>query len=205
MEGRHVGGQWLPIDTIAGELNMSRQPVMDAVKRLSSEGFIEIVPQVGSRVRECSELEIRDFYRMFESCEGLIAELAAARATPADIRQLRWVSQQIKELFLLPELDEERGRRYRVLNRMLHGEIRRITRSPVMAEVVEMLGDRSDFYIAGASEPVFGEGLISAHAEHERLIEAIASNDEVLARAMMEAHIRGTARRLIKRLVHPES
>jgi DNA-binding GntR family transcriptional regulator len=73
-------------------------------------------------------------------------------------------------------------------------------RSPSLAEIVESLGDRSDFYIAGAPRPVFSPGLIEAHAEHERVIDAIASGDERLARATMEAHIRATERRLMQRL-----
>ncbi len=200
MEGRYVGGDWLPIETVASELGMSRQPVMDAIKRLSSEGFIEIVPQVGSRVRQYDQSEIGDFYQLFAGCEGLVAELAASRATPSDITRLRLLSRQISELFSLASDEEEQNRLYRVLNRQLHAELRRITRSPAMTELVEMLGDRSDFYIAGASEPVFSTGLVDAHAEHERLIDAIAAGDEKLARAMMEAHIRGTARRLAQRL-----
>lgn len=200
MEGRYVGGDWLPIETVASELDMSRQPVMDAIKRLSSEGFIDIVPQVGSRVRRYDRSEIQDFYQLFASCEGLVAELAASRAAPTDITQLRLLSRQISELFTLTSSEEEQNRLYRMLNRQLHTELRRITRSPAMTELVEMLGDRSDFYIAGASEPVFSHGLVEAHAEHERLIDAIAAGDEKLARAMMEAHIRGTARRLAQRL-----
>lgn len=200
MEGRHVSGEWLPIETIASELGMSRQPVMDAIKRLSSEGFIEIVPQVGSRVRRYDANEISDFYQLFANCEGLVAELAAARATPTDITRLRLLSHQISELFKLPGDEAEQNRLYRVLNRQLHAELRRITGSPAMCELVEMLGDRSDFYIAGASEPVFSAGLVEAHSEHERLIHAIEAGDEKLARAMMEAHIRGTARRLAQRL-----
>jgi DNA-binding GntR family transcriptional regulator len=42
---------WFPIDKIAGTLKTSRQPVMDALRRLSTEGFVDIVPQVGCRPR----------------------------------------------------------------------------------------------------------------------------------------------------------
>lgn len=201
MDGRYPEGDWIPVEVIADELGISRQPVMDAIKRLSSEGFIEIVPQVGSRVRKYSEGEIRDFYQLFASSEALTAELAAQRATPSDITHLRLISQQISELFRLSAEDKERGRLYRVLNRRLHAEIRRVMRSPSLAEIVESLGDRSDFYIAGAPRPVFSPGLIDAHAEHERVIDAIASGDERLARATMEAHIRATERRLMQRLI----
>jgi DNA-binding GntR family transcriptional regulator len=200
LEGRHRTDEWVPIDEIAAELGVSRQPVMDAMKRLSSEGFIDIVPQVGSRVRRHSRGEIRDFYRFFAAAEALVAELAATRASPSDIMHLRLISAQISGLFKLATEDTERGRLYRSLNRRLHGEMRRMIRSPTLAEIVESLGDRSDFYIAGAREPVFSPGLVEAHAEHEEIIEAIAAGKPDRARRAMDAHIRSTERRLARRL-----
>ncbi|MBL4837927.1 MAG: GntR family transcriptional regulator [Kordiimonadaceae bacterium] len=52
----------IPIEKIAKELGVSRQPVMDAIKRLSAEGFIEIIPQVGSRLRQYSSRDVLDFF-----------------------------------------------------------------------------------------------------------------------------------------------
>ncbi len=200
MEGRHIIGDLIPVEEIAAQLSISRQPVMDALKRLSIEGFIDIVPQVGSRVRQHGKTEIQDFYRLFALGEGLIAELAAVRAKPTDITQLRLISKQISDLLAMATDDEERGRLYRVVNRRLHGELRRIIGSPSLTEIVESMGDRSDFYIAGARIPVFSPGLDDAHREHEQIINAIAANDPRGAHAAMEAHIHATASRLMQRL-----
>ncbi len=82
----------------------------------------------------------------------------------------------------------------------MHGELRDMIQSPMLAEIVEGMGDMSDFFIAGAPKPVFSRGLVEAHAEHERIIDAIAHKDDKLAHAAMEAHIRGTERRLMMRL-----
>ncbi len=200
LEGIYRPGSWVPVDEIATKIGTSRQPVMDAMKRLANEGFIEIVPQVGSRVRQHTPAEIKDFYALFRAGESLIAELAACRATPSEITRLRLISGQIKELLHLPAQGGERGELYRTLNRELHGLLREIIRSPTLAEIVEGMGDISDFLIAGVQEPVFSPGLVDAHAEHERVLEAIALKDPRLAHAAMEAHIRGTERRLLTRL-----
>jgi DNA-binding GntR family transcriptional regulator len=200
MEGRHTVGELIPVEEIAAELSTSRQPVMDALKRLSIEGFVDIVPQVGSRVRHHSKSEIQDFYRLFATGEGLIAELAAVRVKPQDIVQLRLISKQISNLLAMSMDDNECGRLYRVLNRRLHGEMRRIIGSPTLTEIVDSMGDRSDFFIAGAHAPVFSPGLDDAHREHEQIINAIASGDPRGAHAAMEAHIHATAARLMQRL-----
>jgi DNA-binding GntR family transcriptional regulator len=205
LEGDHRPGDWLPIDEIAANLKISRQPVMDAIRRLAAEGFVDIVPQVGSRVRQSSEDEIRDFFRLFAAGEALIAELAATRASSSDVTNLRLLSNQIGELQNLKLDDAERGRLYRTMNRRLHSELRRIIQSPALAEIVEGLGDRSDFYIASASTPVFAPNLHQAHAEHEAVIKAIANSWPDLARQAMEEHIHATEGRLLHNIEPPKS
>ena len=192
---------WFPIDKIAGTLKTSRQPVMDALRRLSTEGFVDIVPQVGCRPRNPEISEIRDFYRLFAEGESIIAELAAERATSENILAFRLISSQISALAnQLGELANIADT-YRSLNRQLHSEIRRAARSPSLAEIVESLGDRSDFYIAFFRDKVFALNLKVAHAEHEEVIAAIVSGDPRKARSAMKKHIKATEKRLEENFV----
>jgi DNA-binding GntR family transcriptional regulator len=197
LEGRVVADSWLPIEEIASQLGASRQPVMDAMKRLVLEGFIEIVPQVGCRVRNPDAQEIDDFYRLFAAGEALIAELCAARADPSDVLSLQLISSQIGRLIQIAPGGTQQGENYRVLNRRLHAEMRRISRSKPLADVVESLGDRSDFYVALTNRSVFALNIELAHKEHEAIIEAISNGDVKRAREAMENHIFATERRVL--------
>lgn len=197
VEGRVGANEWLPIDKIAAELGSSRQPVLEAMKRLVLEGFVEIMPQVGCRVRNPDPQEIDDFYRLFAAGEALIAELCAARALPADILSLRLISSQIGALSALEDNSQAIGENYRVLNRRLHTEMRRVSRSKPLADVVESLGDRSDFYVALTNRSIFALNVEQAHREHEEIIAAIASGDEKGAREAMERHIFATEHRVL--------
>lgn len=188
--------QWFPIDDIAAQLDMSRQPVMDALRRLSIEGFVEIVPQVGCRPRRPEINEIRDFFRLFAEGEAIIAELAAERAEPNVILTMRLISAQIGALSDQPLDVGGAADLYRTLNRQLHAEMRRAAHSASVAEIVESLGDRSDFYIACFKDKVFAPNLKIAHAEHEEIIEAIAAHNGRKARAAMKKHITATEQRL---------
>jgi DNA-binding GntR family transcriptional regulator len=199
--GEVTRSEWFAIDSIAARLKTSRQPVMDALRRLSTEGFVEIVPQVGCRPRNPPISEIRDFYRLFAVGEAIIAELAAARASPENILSLRLISSQINALANQMGDMHNKADAYRSLNRQLHTEIRRAARSPSLAEIVESLGDRSDFYIAFFRDRVFALNLKVAHAEHERVIEAIVARDPRKARIAMKRHIRATEKRLEENFV----
>jgi DNA-binding GntR family transcriptional regulator len=200
LDGLVRGGERFSIDEIASTLTMSRQPVMDAMKRLAQDGFVEIVPQVGCRVKSSRVEEIDDFFQLFAAGEGLIAELAATRAQGDDVLKLKLISAQIGALCGLNDDVKVRGTAYRRLNRQFHAEMRRIARSPVAASIVESLGDRSDFYIAQAEQPVFGSHVAAAHAEHETIIAAIEAGDAKAARAACAGHIVAAEGRL---LTHP--
>jgi DNA-binding GntR family transcriptional regulator len=60
------------------EFGGSKQPVMEALRRLSGDGLIEILPQVGSRV--ATPRDVSDFDVMFGGFEGTIAGVAHCAA-----------------------------------------------------------------------------------------------------------------------------
>lgn len=198
LEGRSPVGSWLPIDDIAKQVQASRQPVLDAIKRLAMEGFVEIIPQVGCRVRQPEPQEIDDFFRLFAAGEALTAEMAAERASPSDVLGLQLISAQIGELLRQNKNSEQVSEQYRVLNRQLHSELRRVAKSKMMTDVVERLSDRSDFYVVVTSGSSFGMNIEQAHREHEELIDAISRRDVKGAGRAMKAHIFATERRVFE-------
>lgn len=195
-ESVYRGGDRLPIDEIAEACSVSRQPVLDCMKRLAVDGFVLIVPQVGCLVRKYETQEIQDFYRLLVDGEGLAAELATQRASREDLIVLRGISNQIGNLTTQSLSSVELARMYRVINRVFHSEIRRMAQSPSLTEVVERMGDRSDFFIAMSGRPFFGETLASAHAEHEELMLAMERRDSAGAAAAIREHIHATSLRL---------
>jgi GntR family transcriptional regulator, rspAB operon transcriptional repressor len=64
---------------IAEGYGVSRTPVREAFKRLAEDGFLEVVPQVGSFVARIDLRLVRDSHFVRETLECRIVELAAAR------------------------------------------------------------------------------------------------------------------------------
>ena len=77
LEGHYPAGTRLPTDDLRLELGVSKQPVMEALRRLSADGMIEIVPQVG-----CSGDRLRPRTRSRTSTSGSAASRAASPASP---------------------------------------------------------------------------------------------------------------------------
>jgi len=63
---------------IAEDYGVSRTPVREAFKKPSEDGFLEVVPQVGSFVARIDLRAVRDSHFIRETLECRIAELAAA-------------------------------------------------------------------------------------------------------------------------------
>src|SRR4051794_11119145 len=192
LEGRWPAGERLALGAFKSQLGVSKQPVMDALRRLESDGLVEIIPQVGCRVASYDPQEVGDFFTLFAAFEGAIAGVAAGRRTEADLTPLHDMHTRIGAL--CGEHDAEaRAHGYRVLNREFHGLIHRMARSNVVEEMSQRMWDLSDFLIntAGVPQPL-SNALDARHADHEAIYRALVDGDGSAARAEMERHILGT-------------
>lgn len=71
-------GASLSESRIAEDYGVSRTPVREAFKKLAEDGFLEVVPQVGSFVARIDLRAVRDSHFIRETLECRIVELAAA-------------------------------------------------------------------------------------------------------------------------------
>jgi DNA-binding GntR family transcriptional regulator len=192
LEGRYAAGERLSTEALRTEFGVSKQPVMEALRRLSGDGMIDILPQVGSRVATYDLREVEDFYLMFGGFEGSIAGIAATRRTEDELLELDLISQRIGKLRLEQDAGV-RARGYRVLNRRFHEAIHLMAHSRIMAETSRKMWDLSDFLIntTGVPQPL-SSALDERHDDHEEIREALHAGDQAAARASMERHIIGT-------------
>ncbi len=74
--------------SIATQLNISRTPVREAVKKLSDEHLVDVVAQSGTRAAKVDAREIEQAYLIRRTLEMEIAFQAASRMTDAHIEAL---------------------------------------------------------------------------------------------------------------------
>jgi DNA-binding GntR family transcriptional regulator len=189
LEGEYGPGQKLSVLDLTVELNCSRVPVMEALKRLASAGFVHIVPQVGCRVVTPQSAEVRDFFALFAAAEGTITAFAAARRTQAEVEGFKQLCNQIDDIARSAGKAGDRDPTYRRLNLMFHSFIHELARSPVTTNIAATMWDRSDFYIKLAFGSLyFSRPVREAHAA---IRAAIIDGDAQAARAAIAAHLVG--------------
>ncbi|NMH99543.1 GntR family transcriptional regulator [Pseudonocardia acidicola] len=192
LEGVYAAGERLQVEALKTQFQVSKQPVMEALRRLSGEGLVEIIPQVGCQVCSYPAQEVDDFFRLFGGVEGTIAEVAAARRTDAQLQRLVLVEDRIASLRAVTD-PERRSHGYRVHNREFHAVVHEMAGSEVMATTSRRMWDLSDFLINTTGIPTpLSEALDRRHADHQRIVEALRARHGAAARREMESHIAGT-------------
>lgn len=198
LEGPLEAGERIPVVELAARLGCSRVPVMEAVKRLASEGMLTVVPQVGCRVATPDPDEIHDFFTLFAAAEGAITRLAAERRTDADLKALTDACADVDRMLRGAGGPLARNPVYRRANLRFHGEIHRIARAPSASSIAASLWDRSDFYIKLAFGSLyFSRAVRDAHAAIRRAIE---KGDPAAAESAVEEHLRTVGARVARRL-----
>ena len=159
---------------------------MSALNRLSAEGFVHIVPQVGCEIINPSPDEIADFFKLFQRLEGLLGELAAERRTEDDIMELKLAHQR---LAMMEESSEASPERYLKLNQAFHRQLHLMAHSPILARKQKNNFNMIDFFIG---QTVGFDHLMSGGTtvgEHQDIVTAIEKKDANRARKESEDHI----------------
>ncbi len=87
-DGEYGSGQRISAEDLVTKLDASQQLVIDALKRLVTEGFIDIIPQVGVQVVVPERGDFIDFFHLQANVEGLCAGLVAEQADATEAAQL---------------------------------------------------------------------------------------------------------------------
>jgi DNA-binding GntR family transcriptional regulator len=82
-------GDWIDELKLAGDWQISRTPLREALKVLAAEGLVTLVPRQGCKVTELSEDDANELFPVMALLEGRCAHDAVLKATPADVKALR--------------------------------------------------------------------------------------------------------------------
>lgn len=180
LKGLLLGGGLNPGDQISSEgvgrrLSISRAPASDAIRRLTVEGLLEILPQVGCRVVRPVAAEVRDLYELFGATEGVIARLAAERRSAREADRFERQCAVLASPRGLPDDPDARFVELRQRNRRRYEMLHELARSPLSTAIGESFWDRSDFLIRVA----FGARDLPSFvkAGHAAFVAAVVKGD----------------------------
>lgn len=178
--GKLPRGTVLSAVQVSRQLRVSRTPVVEALRRLTSDGLLVAEPGRKARVAEFTPREIVEVYQMRQLLEGAAAELAALNLTDTQLAGLAEVADSLAE----PTVDWiERALAF---DCQLHDTIASASGRQRLAQDIA----RYRLLVRGLCRMSGSErNLRDALAEHQAIVDALAHRDPQGAKAAMEHHI----------------
>jgi DNA-binding GntR family transcriptional regulator len=89
---------------LSERFSVSRTPLREALKVLSSEGLVEILPNRGARVVTLTLTDIKHLFEVIGALESLAGRLACENISDAEICDLNAIHCQMQATFLRSDL-----------------------------------------------------------------------------------------------------
>ena len=186
-------GQRLVEKALCEELKISRTPLREALNRLSHEDLVVYQPHAGYRVASLTLAGFRNLIELRCIVEPPASALAASRATPAEIADMR----SLASLPYDPN-DDQGFVDYCRANARFHLSVVRAARNPLLENLVmstlDMYQRPTYLRIGRQMDPT------NPSAKHHAIVDAIEQRDAALARELMEKHLRGGGERILEAL-----
>jgi DNA-binding GntR family transcriptional regulator len=178
LTGRLTPGTKIDQNRLKERFGVSAIPLREAFKQLQAEGYVDIYPHRGVRVKPLCRDEIEDLYLVRAEVEALAARLALNNLSPQDLEELENLFDQMSRL-----TEARAYKRLVGLNRKFHYKIYQACGRRHLLEILDDLWNRSSRYRNLVT--VRPSRAMSAIEEHRRILEACISGDaDALAEAV---------------------
>jgi DNA-binding GntR family transcriptional regulator len=164
----------------------SRTPLREAIKILSSEGLVELLPNRGARVATLNATEIDDMVQVVAGLEAIAAELACQRATAGEIDN---IARQTEAMVTSWKRKDETA--YLTTNKAIHEAIMRASRNGALEAIYLSLSSRIQRMRYTAHKTP--EQWKRAMDEHLAMVVHLKARDGIRLAQVMKDHIRGKA------------
>jgi DNA-binding GntR family transcriptional regulator len=174
---------------LCARLGVSRFPVSEALGRLAAEGFVEVLPQRGTRV---ARIDLADCRQAMFIRRALEAEAIRAIVPRADAALLAALDKNLREQEAA--LGSDHGGRFHELDLELHELLLGFLGYERVKHAVEAARaslDRARLFMCTPTRQ------LSTFAEHQAILAAIKRRDPAAAVQAMESHLDAVMNELV--------
>lgn len=186
LSGALPPGSALRQEALAEELGVSRIPLREAMRFLSSEGLVDLQPHRGAFVSMLSTGEAQEFFDIRLRLEPWLLREAAPVIGEAELAQAEAV---------VARMDVAEASDWGRLNWQLHELLYRPAQRPAALAIVRALHEKSERYLR--FQVVNAPIRRQAHTEHMALIGLCRHGRAEQAQAALEQHIAEAAQQII--------
>ncbi len=193
--GEFKQGSKLSETRLAKQLDVSRGPLREAIRRLEGMNLIQHVPQQGARVVTLTKALILHIYEAREALESKVAAVAAERMSSQEIEELhRLLDVQTRHMRDHETAAVPAESDYAFHEQVIRGGKNRVIERALLLEIynlIKMFRYQNEFAQSSTS---------NALVEHRQVAYAIEQRDAMLAEVTMRQHIRRARERIERRM-----
>jgi len=190
-------GASLNVPELAERFEMSVTPVREAIRRLESEGLLEVVPRRGTFVRSFSVEDLIAGFEVAEAYEGMAAYLAAERVEQGETlsEDLNYLARLVSQMeqHLLPD---DAGL-WSALDTRFHDGLCLLSNNTHIWQSYQKIRAQMDCVLWFVT-PLHVDRNNSTR-EHKSVLDAVRQGDKEMARMFSQNHrsnVRGILRKL---------
>lgn len=177
------GGTPLVLSELAEQMGVSTTPVREAVRRLASEGLVDIVSFRSAMVHMPTDDEVTEIYRLRLLLEPMAMAMAVEQITPQEL-------DTADQLRVQMEATTDVGD-WVVLNHDFHGVLADGAHSPILASLLATLRDAASL-IVGLSIRAEPAQMTEGNRDHAALMKALRAGDSEQVAKLTEQHLNST-------------
>lgn len=195
LSGEWKFGEKILVNKLIEKYDVSRRPVMDGLKMLENDGFIEIIPQSGCKVVNYSKKNILDQLLLSSYIESLCTELAALNHSSEEIE---YVENYISLRKNNPDQLKDKLN-YLKFTREVHFSFFLMTHSEIIKSQTLKIWNLTDFYMLKSFDYYMNDPLLSIDS-HMEIVDCIKQRDAQKASEKMRRYTLNTINKLVERL-----
>lgn len=175
-------GEKIKEDELCDKLGISKTPLREAIRVLTTEGLIKHLPNRGSFVTKPTFEEIKEMFDIMCVLEGVCAREAAKKMSAKDLQTLESLHSKLEEQY--QKRDQQKYIKY---NNQYHSFVQEIAGNRTLNSIVNGLRQRILLYrFQSLNLPDrFDESI----KEHRELLDAFRKKDADRAESIMKYHL----------------
>ena len=189
MTGKLKEGDKVNEGKLCETMGISKTPLREALRVLSVEGLIRLIPDRGAFVTKPEFEEITEMFDVMSLLEGFCASEACQKMTSNNFARLEKLHAKLEENFERHDQEE-----YIRINNQYHSLVQEIAGNRTLNQIVD--GLRKKILLYRFQSLNLPERFASSIREHRDLLEAFRQRNHPRAEALMREHLQNQSQAL---------
>jgi DNA-binding GntR family transcriptional regulator len=183
MTGELKEGQKINENELCVSMGISKTPLREALRVLSAEKIIKLVPNKGSYVSKPTVKEIKEMFDVMSVLEGICARTATEKMTDSDYIRLEQFHEKLEENF-----QRRDQKNYIKFNNLYHTFLQKLAGNETCNQIINGLRQKILLYrFKSLNLPGRFEQSIQ---EHRQLLKIFRDRDPEKAEILIKTHLK---------------